>query len=204
MEDFMRQKSFVRTFAMFVAGSSFLAVHGLAQDPGQPSIADAARQSRAQKKAPPKAAPIITDDTLHPASSQPASSTAVPPQSPAPGSESASPASSAPAADVPSNSTAVAPEVNPAESEKVKVELAALKQLFKDKQDEVDLLQRLLTLDRDALQSKPDYSRDADGKAKLDSEANELLLKKDELAQLKTKLQSMLQEDPSKPETSKP
>jgi hypothetical protein len=55
-------------------------------------------------------------------------------------------------------------------------------------QGEVDLVQRSLSLDQDAFYSKPDFSNDKDGKAKLDAEQADLKQKQDDLAQLKAKL----------------
>jgi hypothetical protein len=194
----MRNKPFLGAIAMFILGSCFFAANLAAQTPDVPSIADAARQNRAQKNAAPKTAKVITNDTLSPATPQstattPASATAAAPSPTAPDSSAA-----------PANPTPASPEATSADSEKLKAELAAIKQQFKDKQSEVDLLQRLLKLDQDAVQSKPDSTRDLDGKAKLEAELNELKSKQGELEELKAKLLTMTTEDPTKPEAAKP
>ncbi len=198
----MRHKSFMHPLGMLIAGSSFMAVSLIAQTPDAPSIADAARQNREQKKAAPKPAAVITNDTLSPASTQPVKSTPASPAAPA--ATATAPDSSASPSDASSNAASPSSESNAADSDKLKAELTALKQQFKDKQNEVDLLQRLLKLDQDAVQSKPDADRDADGKAKLEAELNDLKLKQGELDELKSKLMTMTSEDPTKPEEPKP
>jgi hypothetical protein len=196
IEDFMRHKIFLSTATIFIASSFYLAMGVSAQTPDTPSIADVARQSREQKKATPKTATVITNDTLKPAPSQPVS--AAPAAVVAP--STSSPATDGNSSNAASNTASAQPELSAEDSEKLKVEIAALKLQFKDKQNDVDLLQRLLKLDQDAVQSKPDSARDVDGQAKLEAELTELTQRRGELEALKTKLQSLTAEDPTKPE----
>jgi hypothetical protein len=198
----MRHLSYFGTLAMIIAGSSFLANDMVGQTPDTPSIADAARQNREQKKASLKTDKVITNDTLSPAPPQPATSRPISPAAPA--ATSTAPDASVTPSDVSSNAASPAAEANVADSDKLKAELTALKQQFKDKQSEVDLLQRLLKLDQDAVQSKPDSNRDTDAKARLEDELNDLKVKQGELDELKSKLLSMPAEDPTKPEQPKP
>lgn len=184
----MRLTPFSRALALVFVGLSAWGLQAAAQTPQEPSIADAARRNREEKKAPAKPGTVITNDTLSPTVSAPASTTTAPAQTaqspnpsgpPLPGTESA-----APGAEPKSTLTAE-------ETEKLKTEISNMKQQVKEKQNEVDLLKRLLDLDREALYSKPDYSHDSDGKAKLNAEQEELTLKEEEFAKLKAKLLSI-------------
>jgi hypothetical protein len=197
----MRRKSFVRTLGLLVAGPSFLALHLPAQTPDAPSLGDAARQNREQKKSAAKPGTVITNDTLKPsatADSSPASAqTASPATTPAPdntATQGESTASNAPAK----------MELSAEDLKKLKDEVAAIKEQLKDKQAEVDLSQRLLNLDRDAIFSKPDPAHDTEGKAKLDAEQEELTQKQDELAKLKAKLESIAPAASADPTIPKP
>ncbi len=190
----MRLKSFSRTIAVLIATSSCVVIDLAAQTPQEPSIADAARQNRQQKKTSAKSGPVITNDTLSPSPtpSTPAAttSTAAPQAAPAinNSAQASTPAESA-ASQAPKQS-----ELSKEDAEKLKAEIATIKQELKDKQNEVDLLQRLLNLDREALLSKPDPSRDVEGKAKIDAEQDDLDQKAAEFEKLKAKLQSLAPE----------
>lgn len=169
-----------------------------AQTDQQVSVADAARRSREQKKDASKPAAVITNDTLEPApSAAPAAATAAQPNatSAAPSqnlavtaapdatASSQAAASSAPAA-------SPAPEETPQEKAAVQSELKALKQQIAEMQLQVDLVQRALSLANDDFYSRPDFSKDEDGKAKLDALKAELTEKQQALADLKAKLPS--------------
>ena len=197
----MRLTPFSRALALVFVGLSAWGLQAAAQTPQEPSIADAARRNREEKKAPAKPGTVITNDTLSPTVSAPASTTTAPAQTaqspnpsapPLPGTESA-----APGAEPKSTLTAE-------ETEKLKTEISNMKQQVKEKQNEVDLLKRLLDLDREALYSKPDYSHDSDGKAKLNSEQEELTLKEEEFAKLKAKLLSIAPRALDAPAPAKP
>jgi uncharacterized phage protein gp47/JayE len=94
----------------------------------------------------------------------------------------------------------------PSEDEiaKKKAEIAALKQEVADKAKEVDLEQRMLTLANESYYSKPDFSKDPDGKAKLDAMQSDLAQKKDELAKLKAKLKELAPDADQKTPEQKP
>src|SRR5208337_2498759 len=69
-----------------------------------------------------------------------------------------------------------------AEAAEKKARITALRQQVADKKKEVDLQQRDLTLANDDFYSRPDFSKDADGKARLDAMQSDLKQKQDELA----------------------
>jgi hypothetical protein len=190
----MRLKSFTLTIAVLFAGSGFLAFRSAAQSPQEPSIAEAARLNREQKKTATKTAPVITNDTFNPPTASKPS--AAPPAAGTPQSSQTAEnlAQSMASADSKASGSSPKPELSKEDADKLKAEIEAIKQELKDKRGEVELLQRLLNLDREAFYSKPDTSRDADGKAKLDAEQNELQQKSEEFEKLKAKLQSVAPE----------
>ncbi len=190
----MRFKSTTLTTAILLAACSYTVARLAAQSPQEPSIADAARQNRQQKKAAPQSGTVITNDTLNPsAAGNPKTATSPSPAPPV--AASSEPSSEAPTPAGASASTPAAKsELSREDANKLKAEIATIKQELKDKQSEVELLQRLLNLDREALLSKPDSSRDADGKAKLDAEQQDLDQKIEQFEKLKAKLQSVAPE----------
>ena len=96
---------------------------------------------------------------------------------------------------------AAQPAKGPTEEEiaKKKAKIEALKQEVADKAKEVDLQQRALALANESYYSRPDFSKDTDGKAKLDAMQTDLAQKKDELAQLKAKLRELAPDADQKP-----
>jgi len=192
----MRQKSLVRSLAMLIAGSSFLAIHVVAQNPDSPSIADAARVNREQKKVPAKPETVITNDTLNPAPAAGAPTVSSQTRG------SAAAQASGNQTDSGSSNASTKSQLSPEDTARLKEEVAAIKVQLKDKQGEVELLKRLLSLDRDAVLSKPDSARDSAGKAKLESEQEELTLKEEEFAKLKAQLETIAPQgtaDPTPP-----
>jgi hypothetical protein len=182
----MRHIIIVRAFALILPLACSFALPLAAQDSQNTSVAEAARRSREQKKATPKPAPIITDDTLTPAPTPaPGAATNAPTgqQSPVPAEGVAAPAGST----TPDENAPSAADV----AEQKKKDGEALKQRVAAMQSEVDLVQRSLSLDQDAYYSKPDFSNDKDGKAKLDAEQADLKQKQDDLAQLKAKFAAL-------------
>jgi hypothetical protein len=179
----MQRTTIARTLALILPLACSFALPLAAQDSQNTSVAEAARRSREQKKASAKPAPIITDDTLTPA---PASSPANPPA----GQQSAvtAPGAAAPAGNnTPDENAASAADA----AEKKKKDVEDLKQQVTAMQGEVDLGQRSLSLDQDAFYSKPNFSNDKDGKAKLEAEQADLKQKQDNLAQLKAKFAAL-------------
>ena len=189
----MRLKPSTLTIAVLLAGSSFLAARLAAQAPQEPSIAEAARINREQKKSAPKTAPVITNDTFGTSASSKAAA-AAPTAGVARTTQPAENLSQNLATEAKDSGTSAQPELSKEDADKLKAEIAAIKQELKDKQGEVELLQRLLNLDREAYYSKPDSSREADGKTKLDAEQDELTQKSQEFEKLKAKLQSIAPE----------
>ena len=83
-------------------------------------------------------------------------------------------------------------------------EVAALKRQIADQQKEVDLLLRLHALDQDAFLANPDHAKDPQGKAKLDTQQEEIHAKVAELAALKAKLDAIAPGESAKPPAPKP
>jgi hypothetical protein len=101
----------------------------------------------------------------------------------------------------PDASNAVQPAKGPSEQEiaQKKAKIEALKQDVADKAKEVDLQQRSLALENESYYSRPDFSKDPDGKAKLDAMQSDLTQKKDELSRLKAKLKELAPDADQKP-----
>jgi len=151
-----------------------------------PSVAEATRRAREQKKAATKPVRILTDDDLPKAATPEASRPAVPPAAePAKPEEEAKP----PATDGAQNEAAKQQEA------RKKAELrAALKQAKADlaqAEGELDVLQRKTTLDSDAYYSKTDYARDTAGKTRLEDDQRQVNDKKNEVQALKAKIAAL-------------
>lgn len=129
-----------------VLASALLPAASFAQSQDSQSVAEAARRAREQKKKLEKPARVITEDDVKPATSA-SSEPAV-----APGSANPSAGSAAPGPN----------------DEKNAKEIADLKAQIKQAQGDLDLLQRQLSLEQDNYFSKPDYTHDTAGKAKVD------------------------------------
>ena len=176
-------------------------VFGQSQDQQTPSVAEAARRARDQKKKSEKPARVIDDDSLkpHDPTSPPDLQTAKAWDPGAATSPAATPASPA------APSAGAAPEekkdsaAKTAEAESMKAQVEALEK-------ELDLLKRELPLERDNYYSKPDYARDAAGKSKLDALQQQLTDKQQDVDALKTRLAALLEqlphEQPASPENN--
>jgi hypothetical protein len=165
-------------------------------DQGQ-SVAEAARKAREQKKTAAKPSTVITNDTLKPATPATVQNATAATER-MPGAE----ATGTPAADATADAAKTAqPAKGPSEEEiaKKKAEIAALKQEITDMAKEADVQQRALALANESFYSRPDFSKDPDGKAKLDAMQSDLAQKKDELAQLKAKLKELAPDADQKP-----
>lgn len=170
------------------------------QDQQTPSVAEAARRAREQKKKLEKPARVINDDNLKPApgpTSPPDLQTAKAAQ-PGVATEAAAPATP-PAEATPEEKKDAA--AKSAEAESMKAQVAALEK-------ELDLLKRELPLERDNYYSKPDYQGDTAGKAKLDTLQQQLTDKQQDVDAMKTRLAAMLEQlareqsaSPEKPAT---
>jgi hypothetical protein len=179
------------------------------------SVAEAARKAREQKKTPAKPSVVITNDTLKPATPatvqqataaterMPGTDATATSEGTATGDASA-PSGATPASDSGSTTEAAKaapPAKGPSEEEiaKKKAKIEALKQEVADKAKEVDLQQRELALANESYYSRPDFSKDPDGKAKLDAMQSDLTQRKGELAQLKAKLKELAPDADQKP-----
>jgi hypothetical protein len=193
--------------AALLAGMMVLLPRAEAQSTQEPSVADAARQAREQKKAAAKPSQVITNDTLAPLSATPAgapnaegtnaavnnSGTAsqsvvmAPVSEPGTGSGSAAPAA--------------ANGLSAEEMAQNKAKADALKQQIAEMQKQLDLQKRELDLASDDYYSHPDFSKDTAGKAKLDEMLSTLQKGRDELAELKAKLvaEGALEDDKTPP-----
>ena len=192
----MQHRTLLRTVVFLGLASAVFSLPLFAQDRSTDSVAEAARQARAQKKAAAKPATVVTDDTLKPA--------------PATGSSAAPSADGTPAAPTPdanaaasSGDTQAAAAPTEEEEKKKQAEIEALKQEVAAKQAELDLAQREATLDNEAYYSKANYLDDKAGAEKLASEQTTVNQKKDELAALNAKLADLGFEAPPTP-TSPP
>jgi hypothetical protein len=157
------------------------------QDQQTQSVADAARRAREQKKnAAKSASKVITDDDLDTKKLKPGAEGLNVGSPPKLDTQPPSPAAvaSAEAAD-----QAAGKESGPKAGEDPGI--ARLKERIAQVQKELDLLQRGLALDQDSYYSKPDYSNDKAGKAKLDAEQQQINEKQQELDSLKTRLAAL-------------
>jgi hypothetical protein len=191
--------------AIFAAAVLPLTTLAQSQDSPAESVADAARRAREQKKAAAKQpAPVITDDTLKPATPAPQAANApapAPAQSseagpakppaaqPAAGSSGAPEASAAPASAGPPAPAADAADTD--QKTKDSAELAALQQQVADAQKGLELLQRELALQQDTYFSNPDHSHDLAGKTKLDATLEQITDKQQAVDALKSQLAAL-------------
>jgi hypothetical protein len=158
--------------------------------PQADSVADAARRAREQKGAATKASKVITDDDLdnkHPKPGAQGLDVGAPPAQ-----DSQPPSQAAVAAAVASEAAASAATTEAKPKDDERGEVADLKEALAQLQKEYDLMQRELSLDQDALYSKPDYSNDKAGLAKVTSEKQQTAAKQQELDALKTRLAASL------------
>src|SRR5690348_11465488 len=168
-----------------------LAARAHSQDSQTQSVAEAARRSRAQKKASSKPEQVITNDTLKPAFPAATSNS---PASP-PSTEAAPDASKSQAPDnasAPASGNAPVPKsADVEEKAKATAELADLKQQLADAQKDVDLLRREFALAQDSIYSNPNYTDDATGKAKLDALNQQITDKQQSIDALKTRIAAL-------------
>lgn len=185
--------------SLILLGSFLCVAPGARAQGDQASVADAARKARAQKKSE-KPVPVVTNDTLEPPTEKPQVTSATAVEAALPGTT----ASTSEAANPDSKVAAAAAPDDAKKKEEERKALEALKQQIQEMKKEVDLAQRALSLANDDYYSKPDFSKDTDGKAKLDAMVNELTQKKDELTQLLAKLPAGESADEPKPAAPQP
>jgi uncharacterized coiled-coil protein SlyX len=169
------------------------------QDQQTPSVAEAARRAREQKKKPEKPARVINDDNLKPGpgpTSPPDLQTAKAAEPGVATEATAPPAPATPLAEATPEEKKDA-AAKSAEAESMKAQLQALEK-------ELDDLKREVPLERDNYYSKPDYEHDTAGKAKLDALLQQLTDKQQDVDALKTRVAAMLEqlarEQPASPE----
>jgi uncharacterized coiled-coil protein SlyX len=175
---------------------------GQSQDQQTPSVAEAARRAREQKKKSEKPARVISEDTLKPApgpTNPPDLQTA----------KAAEPGAAPPAAAAPAAPATRAAEATPNEKKESAgnaTEAASMKTQLEELEKELDLLRRELPLERDNYYSKADYARDTAGKSKLDALQQQLTDKQQDVDALKTRLAALLEqlahEQPASPENN--
>src|SRR5262249_50761533 len=76
-------------------------------------------------------------------------------------------------------------------AEKLKADIAKLKEMLAEAKTQLDLLKRKLDLDSDTFYSKPDYAHDAAGKASLDDLKNKIANKQISVNDPKQKLEQL-------------
>ena len=173
----------------------------------QPSVAEAARKAREQKKAAPKEEKVITNETLEPPKEKPEVTTPTATEPTMPGATTSAPEGAAGGGTAAPSDSKVATAKSGDDAKKKEEEkkaLEALKLQIREMKQEVNLAQRTLSLANDDYYSKPDFSKDTNGKARLDALQSDLAQKKDELAQLLAKLPAGETADEPKPADAPP
>jgi hypothetical protein len=191
----MRHRVIALTLPLAWSLSGLLATQVAAQDSQDTSVAEAARRAQDQKKSTPRSPKVITNDNL-PAAPKPDATTPSGTQTPDAATQSAPAADSAAAPAAGTDAKVGDAAANP--------EVAALKRQIADQQKEVDLLLRLHALDQDAFLANPDHAKDPQGRAKLDTQQEEIHAKVTELAALKAKLDAIAPGESAKPPAAKP
>jgi len=193
------------TFLIACVFSTGLSGRALAQsqDDSAPSVAEAARRAREQKKAAAKPVRTLSNDDLPaaPVSGAKAAEAQVNRAKAEDNALATSDANQAPAAPVNDERTKEKNAENAAALERAKKELAQA-------EHELDVTQRKAALDSDAYYSKPDFANDKDGKANLDAEAQQISDKKQAIESIKAhiaELQALLGEAaPAEPDKNPP
>ena len=195
----LKRKCLYRFVSFLIACGFLTGLSGAAlaqsQDDSAPSVAEAARRAREQKKAAAKPARSLTNDNL--------------PEAPVSGANAAEAQVNTAKAEANAAATSDANQAQtaPVSDEKIReknAENAAALEHAKEElaraEHELDVTQRKAALDSDAYYSKPDFANDKDGKANLDAEAQQISDKKQALETLKARvaeLQALLGEAPS-------
>lgn len=179
-------------FAVVLVGAFLPVAFSESQD--SQSVAEAARRAREKKKDSAKPAKVITDETLDVKKGDVQNAVAEEPKiagAPEAARESANGAANPAAADA---------KTQAAKDEKLKKEIARVKDELKDALGDLELLQRENRLDQDTYYSEPNFASNTAGKQKLDEEQQKISDKRQEIDRLKAKLsdlQKSLGESPS-------
>jgi hypothetical protein len=158
------------------------------QDAQSGSVADAARRARDKKKSSStKSAKVITDDDLAGRNLQPGQEGLNVGASPK--LETEPPSAQAVAAAEASDKASEQADQKDAAEQDAKID--KLKLQVKQAESDLDLARRELSLDQDSYFANPSYSQDTAGKAKLDSEKQQINDKEQELERLKASLAAL-------------
>jgi hypothetical protein len=171
----------LRSVFAVVLGGAFLPV-AFSQSQDSQSVAEAARRAREKKKDSAKPAKVITDDTLDVKKGDVQSAVAEEPKI------AGAPEAANQSANGTANPAAGDTKTQAATDEKLKKEIAAVKERLKDALGDLDLLQRENRLDQDTYYSEPNFAGDTAGKQKLDDERKKMSDKRQEIDRLKGKL----------------
>ncbi len=185
----MSRHMLLRFALLVLLTATLLPAAAFSQSQDSQSVAEAARRAREKKKAQAKPVKVITDETLDVKKGDVQSAVAEEPKMPGAPEPNAQSASSAPAANTGGSSTAT----KDSEEEKLKKEVAALKEQLKQALSDLDLLQREYRLDQDTFYSNTNYASDTAGKQKLDDEKQQISDKREEVERLKAKLADLQQ-----------
>jgi hypothetical protein len=181
------------------------AAQARSQSDSAPSVAEAARRAREQKKHDAKPVHTFTNEDLPPAlpsSSSSMSSTASPSKSEDvvtdEKDERQAPATAAPLTPANDEQSKQRKAENAAALERAKKQLALAEK-------ELDVMQRKFALDSDSFYSKGDFASDNEGKAALDAEAQQMNDKKNAVEALKAHVADLqaLVGEPENPEPEK-
>jgi hypothetical protein len=179
---------------VFLTGLSGAAL-AQSQDASAPSVAEAARRAREQKKTAAKPVRTLTNDDL-PAAPVSGANSAEAQVNPAKAEDNAAATSDANQA----QTTPVSDEKTSGKNAENAAALEHAKKELAQAEHELDVTQRKAALDSDAYYSKTDFANDKDGKANLDAEAQQISEKKQAVETLKARiaeLQALVGEAPS-------
>ena len=171
------------------------------QEDSAPSVAEAARRTREQKKNAAKPVKTLTNDDLPAAPAASSNQASAPVNAAESGAATPGGASATPANAEGDEQAKLKKEENAEALERAKKELARA-------EHELDVMQRKAALDSDSYFSKTDFASDTAGKANLDAEAQEINAKKEDIDKLKARV-AELQEAvgdaaPAEPEKNPP
>jgi hypothetical protein len=177
-------------FALLVLlTATLLPAAAFSQSQDSQSVAEAARRAREKKKTQDKPVKVITDETLDVKKGDVQSAVAEEPKMPGAPEPNAQSANNRPSANAAGSST----ETKDSEDERLKRQVAVLKEQVKQAQSDLDLLQREYRLDQDSFYSNVNYASDTAGKQKLDDEKQQISDKREEVDRLKAKLADLQQ-----------
>jgi len=177
----------------------FLPTAGAQSQSDNTSVAEAARRAREQKKNAAKPVRTLTNDDLPAASPSPAAVSA-PADAATSGGAQPEAGKAAPAKAEPAGQT----EESSKKRARMEAALAQAKAELVRAQGELDVLERKAVLDSDAFYAKTDYARDTEGKARLDTDAQQVNNKKSQVNDLKAKVAALQAELGEAAEADKP